>query len=286
MNFERTFMKRISLFILFAASAFCADKPLVVPTAPQIDDPRSVTVGERSVVPINVCELQNTILVLPEHELTRSTYVADTENWVLETTKTNQASRFLSLKVKKPLTAETTLNVISDHDSSYTFRLVLVTDHCDSKVFIDADSQLAKRITDTRPWASPDQVEQLQAQIAQANKGVAAAQSGAAAQIDAFRSSYPSKLRFDYRFDQKMAEKMGIHEIFHDSKFTYVSATPQETPALYEIKDGKPSLIAFDFKDGLYSTARIIDLGYLAVGGNGNGKHQEKLEFRRQVEEN
>lgn len=213
-------MKSISLSILFAASAFCADKPLVVPTAPQIDDPRSVTVGERSVVPINVCELQNTILVLPEHELTRSTYVADTENWVLETTKTNQASRFLSLKVKKPLTAETTLNVISDHDSSYTFRLVLVADHCDSKIFIDADSQLAKRIADTRPWASPDQVEQLQAQIAQANKGVAAAQSGAAAQIDAFRSSYPSKLRFDYRFDQKVAEKMGIHEIFHDSKFT------------------------------------------------------------------
>ncbi len=176
--------------------------------------------------------------------------------------------------------------MISDHDSSYTFRLVLVADHCDSKVFIDADSQLAKRITETRPWASPDQVAQLEAQITQANKGVAAAQSGAAAQIDAFRSSYPSKLRFDYHFDQKVAEKMGIHEIFHDSQFTYVSATPQETPALYEIKDGKPSLIAFDFKDGLYSTARIIDLGYLAVGGNGNGKHQEKLEFRRQAEEN
>ncbi|MDQ2840725.1 MAG: TrbG/VirB9 family P-type conjugative transfer protein [Acidobacteriota bacterium] len=279
-------MKSIGLSILFAASAFCADKPLVVPIAPQIDDPRSVTVGERSVVPINVCQLQNTILVLPEHELTRSTYVADTENWVLETTKANQASRFLSLKVKKPLTAETTLNVISDHDSSYTFRLVLVPDHCDSKVFIDADGQLAKRITETRPWASPDQVAQLEAQITQANKGVAAAQSGAAAQIDAFRSSYPSKLRFDYHFDQKVAEKMGIHEIFHDSKFTYVSATPQETPALYELKDGKPSLIAFDFKDGLYSTARIIDLGYLAVGGSGNGKHQEKLEFRRQAGEN
>jgi type IV secretion system protein VirB9 len=78
---------------------------------------------------------------------------------------------------------------------------------------------------------------------------------------------------------------MGIHSIFHDAKFTYVSANPQETPALYEIKDGKPSIIAFDFRDGLYSTARIIDQGYLAVGGNGNGKHQDKLEFKRLIAE-
>jgi type IV secretion system protein VirB9 len=252
---------------------------------PAIDDPRSVTVGERSVVPINVCQLQATILVLPEHELTRNTVVSDTENWVLQTTASNQASRFLSVKVKKPLTTETTLTVITDHDSSYTFKLILGTDHCDSKVFIDADSQLAKQITETRPWASPDEVERLKQQIESANKSAAAAEVKAATQVEAFRSTYPAKLRFDYKFDEKTAEKMGIHSIFRDAKFTYVSANPQETPALYEIKDGKPSMIAFDFRDGLYSTARIIDQGYLAVGGNGNGKHQDKLEFKRLIAE-
>ena len=280
-------MKQITLFLLLAASGLVgADKPPTIPVAPNIDDPRSVTVSERSVVDIKVCQLQNTILVLPEHELTRSTYVADTENWVLETTASRQASRYLSLKVRKPMTTDTTLNVITDHDSSYTFRLVLGADHCDSKVFIDADAQLAKHIAETRPWASPEEVERLKAEIEQADKGVTAAQANAETKVDAFRSTYPSQLRFDYKFDPARAEKMGIHEIFHDGKFTYVSASPQETPALYELKDGKPSLIAFDFKDGLYSTARIIDQGYLAVGGNGNGKHQEKLEFRRQAGEN
>ncbi len=106
-----------------------------------------------------------------------------------------------------------------------------------------------------------DRVAQRTAQLEQANKSITAAQSKATTQVDAFRANYPSQLRFDYRFDQKVAEKMGIREIFHDGKFTYVSANPQETPSLYEIKDGKPSLIAFDFKDGLYSTARIIDAG-------------------------
>jgi type IV secretory pathway VirB9-like protein len=273
-------MKWITLSLLFAAAGFCAEKPSTS-SAPKIDDPRSVVVSERSVVSINVCQLQNTILVLPEKELSRNTYVADTDNWVLQTTGANLASRFLSIKVRQPLTSETTLNVITDHDSSYTFRLVLGNQHCDSKVFIDADAQLSKRIAETRAWASPDEVDRLKAEIEQAQKGATAAQLNADTKVDTFRATYPAKLRFDYKFDSKTAEKMGIHEIFHDGKFTYVSASPQETPALFELKQGKPSEIQFDFKDGLYSTARIIDEGYLAVGGNGNGRRQQKLEFKR-----
>ena len=277
-------MKRILFSFLMAAGTCAAADVKASPSpAPTIDDPRSVTVGERSVVPIQVCQLQATILVLPERELTRNTVVSDTENWILETTAAKQASRFVTVKVKKPLTTETPLTVITDHDSSYTFKLMLGSDHCDSKVFIDADSQLAKRIADTRPWASPDEVDRLKTQIEQANRGAAATQANAETQVETFRSTYPAKLRFDYKFDEKTAERMGIHSIFRDSKFTYVSANPQETPALYEMKDGKPSMIAFDFRDGLYSTGRIIDHGYLAVGGN--GKHQEKLEFKRAVSE-
>ena len=59
-------MKLITLFFVLASSSlFAADKTPPIPVAPKIDDPRSVTVSERSVVAINVCQLQNTILVLP-----------------------------------------------------------------------------------------------------------------------------------------------------------------------------------------------------------------------------
>lgn len=277
-------MKSVCLF--FAGVALVAAAESKNNPSPKIDDPRSVTVGERAVVPIYVCQFQNTLLILPTEELVRKSFVADTANWVLESTKgSEEASRYISIKVKEPLTKETALNVISDHDSSYTFRLILNSDHCDSKVSIDADSQLKAHIDNTKPWASPAEVDSLKAQVAQADKARETALTGAMTQMDAFRSAYPSKLKFDYHFDQKIADKMRIRSIFHDSKFTYVSADPQETPALYEIKDGKPSLIAFDFKDGLYSTGRIIDQGYLAVGGSGNGKHQEKLEFKRTLTE-
>lgn len=278
-------MKRITFSLIVAAvTLFAADnKP---PANVRIDPPRTVVVGERSITRIHLCPLQITTLVLPERELTRTSSVADTENWKLETTESKQASRYLNIHVKQPLTNETTLNVMTDHDSSYTFILDLTSGSCDSKVFIDADSALAKRIADTRPWLSPDDADRLRAQVEDARKGVATAQANIDSKVDAFRAKYPAKLHFDYKYDAKQAEKMGVHSIYTDGTFLYISANPKETPALYEIKDGKPSLIAFEFKDGLYSTARVVDQGYLAVGGNGNGKHQEKLNFRRETEAN
>jgi hypothetical protein len=112
-------MKQITLSVILAASTLLAagNKTAVVPAAPRIDGPRSVTVGERSVVAINICQLQVTTLVLPQGELTRNTQVADTKNWLLQTTESKQASRYLSIKVDKPLTKETTLNC--DHRSRH-----------------------------------------------------------------------------------------------------------------------------------------------------------------------
>lgn len=285
-------MKLISSSLLFAASMVAADKPAPIPVptlppiaaAPTIDEPRTITVGERSVAVVYVCQLQNTILVLPGDELARNAFVADTANWVIQTTRSTEATRFLSIKIEKPLTKETTVNLVTNRNTSYTFRLVISAEHCDSKVFIEGDDALKKQIAETKPWAPPEEVERLKAQVAAAAKEVSAASANADKSVEAFRSTYPAKLRFDYKFDQKIADKMGIREIFHDGKFTYVSANPQETPALYELRDGKPSLIAFSFKDELYSTNKVIDVGYLAVGGTGNGKHQQKLTFKRVAE--
>ena len=40
----------------------------------------------------------------------------------------------------------------------------------------------------------------------------------------------------------------------------------QETPALYELKDGKGSLINFDYNAGLYTVPKQLETGYLAIG--------------------
>jgi len=57
-----------------------------------------------------------------------------------------------------------------------------------------------------------------------------------------------------------------VKAIYHDSKFTYIKAEPEETPTLYEIRDGKPNLVNFEYKDGVYIAEKVIDRGYLAIG--------------------
>ena len=70
---------------------------------------------------------------------------------------------------------------------------------------------------------------------------------------------------------------MDLQQIWRDDKFTYLRGQFQETPALYEVKDKKASLINFDFNDGLYTVPKELDNGYLAIG-------KQKVEFHRTEE--
>jgi type IV secretory pathway VirB9-like protein len=283
--------------LIFAASMLLAadtQKPLTVPPSapatpapqPRIDDPRTVVIGDRSVTPVYVCQFQETLLILPTAEKVMKSFVADTANWRLESGHEDQASRYISIKVREPLSPQTTLNVISDKESNYTFRLILNSEHCDSKVSIEGDSQMTAKASVVQPWVSPAEAARLHREVEEAQAIAKTAKEKSEADTSAYRSQYPGKLRFDYRYDPKSAAKLGVQQIFHDDKFTYIAAHPNETPALFEVKEGKPSLITFDFHDGLYTAGKIVTDGYLAVGGNGNGKHQEKLEFHKTAEVN
>jgi type IV secretion system protein VirB9 len=66
-----------------------------------------------------------------------------------------------------------------------------------------------------------------------------------------------------------------VTAIYHDDRFTYIEAKPEEAPSVYEVKDGKASLIQYEFKDGLYTIPKILDDGYLRVG-------KAELKFHRE----
>ncbi len=76
------------------------------------------------------------------------------------------------------------------------------------------------------------------------------------------------------RGTRRRGESSGLQQIWRDDKFTYLRGHFQETPALYEMKDGKGSLINFDFSNGLYTVPKELDNGYLAIG-------KQKVEFHR-----
>ncbi len=93
--------------------------------------------------------------------------------------------------------------------------------------------------------------------------------------MNRFRSDYSKKLQFDYGFDAKAArEPFLVSAIYHDDAFTYIKCAAREKPTLYEVKDGKPNLINFQFESGVYIIPKIIDTGYLTIG-------KKKLTFWR-----
>ncbi len=246
-----------------------------------MDNPRTVVVGEKSVVDIYLSQFQDTLIVLPAAEKVRQTFVGDSANWVLTTGKSDEPTRYISVKVKDPIVKQTTVNVLSDHDKSYTFRLILSADHCDSKIFIDPDSQLSQELAKPPVFVAAAELERVKKEAADAKAASAQAaqreQAKAEADAESFRAKYPASLKFDYRWDQKVGDKLGVIQIFRDEKFTYIAAQPQETPTLYELKDGKPSLVNFDFANGLYTVPKRIERGYLAIG-------KQKMDFWESAE--
>ena len=100
-----------------------------------------------------------------------------------------------------------------------------------------------------------------------------------ASKAEAYRSQHPGSLHFDFTWDEKKGKELGLQQIWHDDKFTYLRGQFQETPVLYETKDGKGSLINFDYNAGLYTVPKELDNGYLAIG-------KKRVDFHRSQEKN
>jgi len=92
-------------------------------------------------------------------------------------------------------------------------------------------------------------------------------------QIDRGINHFLSTMRFSYNF-RALKKPFYVLAMYHDDKFTYIQARPEETPVLYEVQDGKPNLVDFDYSNGLYTVRKILDQGYFAIGN-------AKLHFTR-----
>ncbi len=242
--------------------------------------PRIVLVTEAQAPPvIRAGLLQSTLIVLPAEEKVASVFAGDTVDWVFD--GGHVASRFISVK-PKTAGCTTDVHIVSDHGNEYTLELDEIsadTDgHYDSKVLIEPGDQVAKeRLTQLPVFVPAADLEKAKQDAAAAQATQAAALRTEQTKQQAYRSQYPGSLHFDYLWDEKKGRDLGLEQIWRDDKFTYLRGTFQETPALYEIKDKKPSLINFDFADGLYTVPKELESGYLAIG-------KQRVDFRRSGE--
>ena len=242
--------------------------------------PRTVSVSESQTPPvIRAGLLQSTLIVLPAEEKVANVFAGDTVDWVFD--GGHVASRFISVK-PKTLNGSTDIHIVSDHGNEYTLQLREISEdvdaHYDSKVMIDPGDKASKdRLAQLPVFVPAAELDKAKQDAAQAQAAQAATLKAEQSKEETYRSQYPGSLHFDYMWDEKKGKELGLQQIWHDDKFTYLRGQFQETPALYEVKEKKPSLVNFDFADGLYTVPKELDNGYLAIG-------KQKLEFHRTTE--
>jgi type IV secretion system protein VirB9 len=248
----------------------------------QPNSPRTVTVSEADTPPVvRAGLLQSTLIVLPTEEKVANVFAGDTVDWVFD--GGHVASRFISVKPRLA-GGSTDIHIVSDHGNEYTLQLREVSGdqdpHFDSKVFIAPGDQAAKdRLIELPQFVPAAELDKARQDAAAAKAAQAAELKAEEAKAEQYHSLYPSSLHFDYTWDKAKGKSLGLEEIWRDDKFTYLRGQFQETPALYEVKDKKPSLINFDFNNGLYTVPKELNNGYLAIG-------KQKVEFHRTGERN
>jgi len=280
---ERTATMKPPIFIFVSIGLTLASMPLRATTLThplQPSAPRTVAVSESQTPPvIRAGLLQSTLIVLPAEEKVANVFAGDTVDWVFD--GGHVASRFISVK-PKTANGSTDIHIVSDHGNEYTLQLREVSDdpdaHYDSKVLIEPGDKTAKdRLTQLPVFVPAVELDKAKQEAAAAQAAQTATLKAEQTKEETYRSQYPGSLHFDFVWGEKKGKELGLQQIWRDDKFTYLRGQFKETPALYEVKDRKPSLINFDFSNGLYIVPKELDSGYLAIG-------RQKVDFRRTAE--
>ena len=241
---------------------------------------RTVKYSRQDIVQIRAKIRFSTLIVLPEGEEILDFTTGDKEFWII-----NGAHNLCYVHPAK-VGIRSNLNLITASAHVYSFLLNEVSNEPnvepDLKLFIEPkDGSSVSGNADLRGYVRAAEAEaykkELESLRGQTDQQVRAAQAEATEQINKFRADYQSSLQFDYTLDSKLLhEPFMVSAIYHDASFTYIKCSAREKPTLYEVKDGKPNLLNFQFENGVYIAPKILDSGYLAIGN-------KKLTFTRRL---
>ena len=257
----------LSLFLCGSLVPVPGQEPAETQSAPETPHSRVVKYAERDVVSVKAKIRYTTLIILPEDERILDFTCGDKDYWIVDGNE-----NFAFVKPAKAGTA-TNVNLVTAGGNVYSFVLTEVSEsggEPDLKVFIEpTDASMLSAAAGEPRFVSSSQIEDYRQQIELAKTEARQAKEQAKQliekQISEFRSTYPSALQFGYKF-QRGRKPFFVEAIYHDGRFTYIKGTPAETPALYELKDGKPNLVNFAFQDGAFVAPKVLEAGYLAIG--------------------
>ena len=247
---------RRSLHALTITTAVLGSAMTATVAVAQTGGVREVSATERGVIPLQTRLRYTTMVVLPEGDEILDVLCGDRDFWVISATQ--------NIAHVKPAKAgaETNLNLVTSSGAIYSFMLTEKSSPPDIKVYVQSE----ERVTTGKPkYYSAAQVQTLEAQIEE----LRAAARDEARRLDeavaAYRQEYPARLQFPYGLP-KYEKPFLVRSMWHDGEFTYVKTDATELPALYEMKDGKPSIVNFQVRQGTYVVPKVLDRGYLALG--------------------
>lgn len=248
-------------------NAVIAEPPEAEPQA------KVVRYGEKDVVRVSTKLRFTTLIVLPKNEQILDFTCGDKEFWVV-----NGTQNFAYIKPAKA-GAHTNLNLVTASGNIYSFVLAEVSESPattpDLKVFVELTESSMNTAAGAAPkFVSAQVAEDYRQQVEIAKEETRQVKQAAQAAVDNGVSKFVANVRFAYRFDAGK-KPFFLRAMYHDDKFTFIQARPEETPTLYELLDGKPNLVNFEYKNGVYVVDKILDRGYLAIG-------KQKLGFTRE----
>ena len=239
------------------AAVFALSALSVVSLGAQAAGIREVSASERSVIPLNTKIRFTTMVVLPDEEEILDVVCGDRDFWVISATQ--------NVAHVKPAKegATTNLNLVTASGIVYSFLLTEgKAGQPDLKVYVTADPNATR----AKPkYYSAAQVSALQTELTEAKAAIQTVQARTEEVLSTFRQQYPAALQFAYGAP-KYEKPFFVRSIWHDGQFTFIRSDARELPALYELKDGKPSLVNFQVQSGTYIVPKVLDRGYLALG--------------------
>jgi type IV secretory pathway VirB9-like protein len=241
---------------------------------PKLPSAKTVAYSPRDIVPVNTQLRYTTLLILPKDEVILDFICGDKDLWSIEG---EQNFAYVKPSTEK---SRTNLNLVTASGNVYSFILNEISGVTgatpDLKVYLEVkDPAMLEAVGSPKRLVSAQELAEAQERLERAKVETQQVRDSARQAIDAGISEFVTNVRFAYRFEAGK-KPFNVRAMYHDDRFTYIRARPEETPTLYELKDSRPNLVSFDYTQAdVYVVPKILDEGYLAIG-------RKRLAFKRE----
>jgi len=252
-----------------------ASGPAVARPEPVFES-KVVHYSEKDVVHLKTKVRYTTLIVLPKSEKILDFSTGDREFWVIE-----GSDNFAYVKPSKA-NAHTNLNLITASGNIYSFSLTEISEAADTepdlKVFVDLkDDSMLSAASGPQRFIPVSEIDRYRKEADVAKEETRRVKQITEETIEKGVDKILSRVRCQYEF-KKNKKPFYVATICHDDKFTYISMAPEETPALYDMREGE-NLVNFTYKpiaptslresrpnSGIVTIQKVVQNGYIAIG--------------------